>query len=55
MENKIKIPGPGNILEFDQIRKGPGNILPVKKIHLEQKSLCINIMAVEENFDYRKI
>jgi len=30
---------PGNVLEFDKIRKCPGKNIACEKIHLEQKSL----------------
>jgi len=45
LEMSWNFPKSGNVLE---------EILPVKNIHLEQNSQCINIIAVEENFDCRR-
>ena len=35
LENKIRFPGPGNVIEFDKIRKW--NNIACEKIYLEQK------------------
>jgi len=44
-KQSIHFPGPGNVLEFDKIRKCP--------LRTKNK-LWINIMPVKENFDYRR-
>jgi len=40
--------------EFDKVRKCPGNVIACETNSLTTKSQSINIMSVEENFNYRR-
>jgi len=50
-KQQIHFPGPGIFQNQEMSWK---KILPVKKIHFEQKGPQINIMPVEENFDCKR-